>query len=245
MELLITAFTLGLLGSFHCIGMCGPIALSLPVNSQSRPGALLSIFVYNCGRALTYSLMGIFFGALGKLAFLAGLQQVISIVLGVLILALVLLPKKENRNRIHKSVLLFMNNLKIQLGNALKKEGNKSLLSIGVLNGLLPCGLVYIALAGAGATGSALKGALFMLVFGLATFPVMMAVTFFRELISIKLRNKIRSAVPVFISLMAILLILRGLNLDIPYVSPKIEAEKNKISCCHKNECKTKLFQKK
>lgn len=234
MELVIAAISLGLLGSFHCIGMCGPIALALPVHQYSSLKKYLGIFLYNLGRVTTYTFLGIVFGLLGQSFFLGGFQQILSITIGVLLLLSVILTNVKSLNT-HKGlgfIYSFINSVKLQLGNLFNKKGLHFLFFIGLLNGLLPCGLVYLGIAGAIATGHYIKGAEFMFYFGIGTVPVMYAVAFLGQFITMKYRNHIRQAMPFVVSLMAILLIIRGLNLGIPYISPQFEKESHKVSCC-------------
>lgn len=235
MQLLITAISLGLLGSFHCIGMCGPIALALPVHQYSSFKKYLGILLYNAGRVATYTLLGLLFGLLGQSFFLGGFQQVLSIVIGVLLLLSVVANQTNWFNIPSFSFIYsFVNTVKIQLGNLFNKKGLHFLFLIGLLNGLLPCGLVYLGIAGAVATGHYLKGAEFMMYFGFGTIPVMYAVAFLGQFITLKYRNLIRQSMPIVVSIMAMLLIVRGLNLGIPYLSPQFEKESNQVSCCEK-----------
>lgn len=243
MEIIIAAISLGLLGSFHCIGMCGPIALALPVHQYSFEKKLLGILLYNAGRIITYTIIGLLFGLLGQSFFIGGLQQALSISLGLLLLFSVIASQINfaNKPRFH-FLYSFVNATKNQLGNLFNKKGLHYLLFIGLLNGLLPCGLVYLGIAGAIATGHYIKGAEFMFYFGLGTIPIMYSVAFFGQFITIKYRNHIRKAMPVVISAMAVLLITRGLNLGIPYVSPRFEKQTNSVTCCNKsNESKTEI----
>ena len=243
MEFIIAAIVLGFLGGFHCVGMCGPIAMALPVHNKPPLQKAASILVYNSGRIITYAGFGLLFGAIGKSFVLFGLQQILSIVLGSLILLFVIVSlfKKVNNPLIGK-VYFFINIVKSNLSELLNKRSFSAFFGIGLLNGLLPCGLVYMAVAGALASGSIINGALFMIFFGLGTVPFMFAVTYYSNLISVKLRNRMRRAVPVFVGLMAILMILRGMNLGINYISPKLSQEKcemkenskEKLDCCHK-----------
>jgi sulfite exporter TauE/SafE len=98
---------------------------------------------------------------------------------------------------------------------------------IGILNGFLPCGLVYVALAGAIASGDAISGAAVMILFGLGTIPAMFAASVFGKFINIGIRTKLRKAVPALAILLAAVFILRGLNLGIPYLSPRLNAPTN------------------
>src|SRR5690606_11800519 len=152
--LLVTAFTLGLLGSFHCVGMCGPLALSLPVQHLQGFHKLAGILVYNIGRVITYAILGAIFGLVGMSFHYFGWQQAFSIVLGSLLI--VLFISLLFRKRIFKNSLIqrTWNRHLIQRITPLFHQKNfGALLLIGMLNGLLPCGLVYMAIAGALATG--------------------------------------------------------------------------------------------
>lgn len=236
MQIFIAAISLGLLGSFHCIGMCGPIALALPVHHYSAFKKHIGILLYNLGRISTYTLLGFLFGLLGQSFFLGGFQQALSIAIGVLLLMSVFITQTNwFKAPGFGFIYSFVNSVKSQLGNLFNKKGLYFLFLIGLLNGLLPCGLVYLGIAGAIATGDFFKGAEFMFYFGLGTIPVMYAVAFLGQFITLKYRNFIRQSMPVVVSLMAILLIVRGLNLGIPYLSPQFEKETHKVSCCEKS----------
>lgn len=243
MDFLIAAIVLGFFGGFHCIGMCGPIAMALPVHNKSALQKVFTILVYNAGRIGTYSVFGIVFGAIGQSFALFGLQQILSITLGGLILVFVIVSYfGKVENPLLAKIYFYVNSIKTKLTGLFRKRTYSSFFSIGILNGLLPCGLVYMALAGALASGGVVKGAIFMVCFGLGTVPFMFAVTYYSNLISIKVRNRMRKVVPVVVAVMAVLMILRGMNLGINYVSPKLTQEKcevsdykkGKLDCCHK-----------
>lgn len=234
-QLIFAAFTIGLLGSFHCVGMCGPLALSLPLNNNSFWGKFSGSLLYNAGRIVTYSAFGLVFGAIGKSVALFGYQQWLSVLLGVVIIVFIILPKQITFIKKKNMVLRFFEKLRTSLGQLFFKKNYSSLFSIGLLNGLLPCGLVYMAAAGAVATGDITKSVLFMAFFGLGTLPMMWSVAFFGNYIGISIRQKIRKAYPYMMMLMACLLILRGMGLGIPYVSPKVDVEKKAVhGCCIK-----------
>jgi sulfite exporter TauE/SafE len=223
---LITAFSVGLLGSFHCIGMCGAIAFSLPLQEQNWYSKLWGGLVYNLGRISTYGVLGFILGLLGKGFSLAGFQQSLSIFLGVFILIVILFPKYIQLQK-NKSSLLAQLQLWVRqkMGLLFKNNSTKALYGIGLLNGLLPCGLVYAGLAGAIGTGQGWIGALYMISFGLGTLPIMILASQFRGFISINVRNRMRQVVPFFMGLMAVLFIIRGLNLGIPYLSPILQSK--------------------
>ncbi len=219
--LFFAALTMGMIGSFHCIGMCGPLALSLPLGSKSHFAKFTGSLLYNLGRIATYSILGLLLGLAGKSFSLFGWQQGLSIVTGVVILLLMMLPKKWlTMTGSGNPFTRFSLNLRKWLGSLWQQPGYPSLFLIGVLNGLLPCGLIYMAIAGALATGAPLPGMLFMAAFGLGTLPLMWSISFFGNFISVGIRQKIRSAYPVMMTLIACLLIIRGLGLGIPFLSP-------------------------
>lgn len=231
-----SAFMIGLVGSFHCIGMCGSIALALPVQSNQRFKLVLGRVLYNTGRAFTYALIGVFFGLIGQSLSLAGLQQSISIVAGVLILLMVLLPSRyAQRMYLLKPAYGFTNFLKQKFGQLLKQKSIASTFLIGLLNGFLPCGLVYLAVAGAVAMGSALEGAAYMFLFGLGTIPVMLAVSLAGNFIGLNARKRINKVIPAFMIALAFLFILRGMNLGIPYISPELRQTEvvDESAVCH------------
>ena len=219
-----SAFLIGLFGSFHCIGMCGPIALALPVQKDNKLNLIVGRVLYNIGRAITYATIGLFFGLVGQSLSLAGFQQSVSIIAGVLILLMVLLPSKVSQKiYLLKPAYGFTNFLKRKFGVLLKQKSVASTFFIGLLNGFLPCGLVYIAVAGAIATGGYLDGAIYMFVFGIGTLPIMLAVSLAGNFISLNVRKRINKLIPAFMIVLAFLFILRGMNLGIPYVSPQLQ----------------------
>ena len=232
-QLLIAATAMGMLGSFHCVGMCGPLALSLPLKNDSAATKLFGAMLYNSGRIVTYAVFGLIFGLIGKSVALFGYQQWLSVILGIGILVFMLLPKKITAVKNKNSVLDFFEKLRQALGQLFFKKTRSSLFAIGLLNGLLPCGLVYMAAAGAVATGDLLSSVLFMAFFGLGTLPVMWSIAFFGNYVSMGIRQRIRKLYPYMMMLMACLLILRGMGLGIPYVSPKTGIEKKVVHECY------------
>lgn len=232
----ISAFIIGFLGSLHCAGMCGPIALALPLNTENPAARFLGILAYNSGRLLTYSIVGGLFGALGETLVLAGMQQWLSISIGIIILLVILLPKsiKQKFGQSHFMPKVVIH-LKKQIGLKLSQTKTSSLFIIGLLNGLLPCGLVYFGIAGAIASEDSMAGAWYMAAFGLGTFPMMLSIPLLGYKIGFSVKTNLRKLTPLFIGTFALLFILRGMNLGIPYLSPKMNAEKPCVTeCCHK-----------
>ncbi|WP_412985929.1 sulfite exporter TauE/SafE family protein [Pontimicrobium sp. IMCC45349] len=219
--MLLSALVLGLLGSFHCVGMCGPIAFMLPVDRTNTYKKASQIAIYHFGRLLSYSIIGLFFGLIGKSLYIFGLQQQLSIAIGVLMIIVVLIPYKTfSKYNFSKPLFKIISKVKSALGKELKKKSPDTFLTIGFLNGFLPCGLVYMAVFAAIATGSIAKGSIYMLVFGLGTIPLMTTAIYISRFLSGQVRQRIQKAIPVFVIVIGALFILRGLGLGIPYISP-------------------------
>lgn len=234
----ITPLTIGLIGSFHCIGMCGPIVVALPLKKHTLISKISGAILYNSGRVITYSLLGIMFGVLGRGIHLAGFQQWTSILLGSAMIISVLFPFVF-REKITIASLFsgFAARLILRLKKLFTDRSYFSLLMIGLLNGLLPCGLVYVAIAGAINSGDVASGALFMMFFGIGTIPLLLVATLASDAIGQRIRMKMQKVVPYFVFLLGVLFILRGMSLGIPYISPTSEklAPKTTVekgSCC-------------
>ncbi|MFH7015122.1 sulfite exporter TauE/SafE family protein [Flavobacterium sp. FlaQc-47] len=219
--MLYSAFILGLISSLHCIGMCGPIAMMLPVDHQNEAKKVTQIITYHLGRLSAYAIIGLIFGLLGRGFFLAGIQQKMSLIIGLTMIIVVLIPEKTfSKYNFSKPVYKIISKVKSSLGNEFKNKTYKSLFTIGLLNGFLPCGMVYVALFGAIAMQSAGFGVLYMVLFGLGTVPLMTIVVYVHSLLKLPFRNKIQKAIPYVAVVIGVLFILRGLGLGIPYISP-------------------------
>ena len=223
LPVLIAGFTLGAAGSLHCVGMCGPLSLALPTYHLSKTKKFISLLVYQFGRIITYSLIGLIFGLAGRRIYMAGYQQAFSIGLGILVLSLALLYFIQKKT-IHLSFLnKFYNSVQGMIIRLLKSsKGFLGFLGMGMANGLLPCGMVYIALAATLSLPQISQSVAFMALFGAGTLPAMMLVGYAGQLIKPGIRQSLQKAVPVFIVLMGAVLILRGLNLGIPFISPEL-----------------------
>ncbi len=227
------AFLTGLVGSLHCVGMCGPIALALPHQGQNKWAAAVNILLYNLGRVFTYSLIGTVIGAIGKGLFLAGIQAYFSIGLGVLLLLVALFSVNVEHKILVIPAFWWLNErVKINLAKLLKQNNPQTLFLIGILNGLLPCGLVYMAVVGAIAMGSIGAGSLYMALFGLGTLPLMMLTAVAGQFISLQWRNRIKRLLPAFLVAFAILFIMRGLNFAAP-MEMRFWENWNDVPMCH------------
>lgn len=235
LHLLIPALLMGLAGSLHCVGMCGPIAMALPLHGRSNIGKITGAIAYNMGRITTYALFGMVFGLLGRSFEWFGWQQRISIGLGLVILLFLLIPRVLPTLSMHPAIQKYMAGLRKAIATHLFKGDPSSMYATGLLNGLLPCGLVYMALAGAVVSGDLVKGMLFMAVFGLGTIPAMLSISLAGGWLKQPVRVKIRQMYPAILLVMATLLILRGLGLGIPFVSPKLHVSESVQMDCHPN----------
>ena len=224
--------SIGLVSSFHCLGMCGPIAFALPLNRTSIGSQFLGGFTYNFGRIVTYAIMGLAFGLIGKSLVMAGAQRFLSVFAGTFMILSVLLPKVSSSLNLDAYAFKYIGKLKSVFGTLFKKSSLESLFMIGILNGLLPCAMVYIALAGAIAEGDMWGGMSFMVFFGIGTLPMMYSATVLGGFITVSFRNKLQKSIPYFVVLIGVLFILRGMNLGIHYLSPEINRVDPAVTQC-------------
>lgn len=225
-ELLSQGFLLGLLGSLHCVGMCGPLVLALPKSNNLWLGSLLE----NFGRALTYTLLGAGMGAIGSTFSIIGLQKSITLGMGFLILISLCLSSSFK--------LKFLNAIGWQKYTRFihrlwkpffVKRTYTSLLTLGLIHGLLPCGLVYVALARSTISSSPTQGAIFMFAFSLGTIPSLLFTTVFGKKLFNQLPFQPKLILKIGLLCVASLFILRGLSLGIPYISPNLQSSQS----CH------------
>ena len=223
-----------MLGSFHCVGMCGPIAFMLPVDRENSIKKVGQISTYHFGRLLAYGIIGLIFGLVGKSLYIFGLQQQLSIIIGVVMIVAISIPIKIfNTFNFSKPMYVAISKLRSALGQTLKKRTPDAFLTIGFLNGFLPCGLVYMALFGALTMQNTWLGGLYMVLFGIGTIPLMTTVIYLGKFLNTSIKQRIKKAVPVFVVLIGVLFILRGLGLGIPYLSPTpiVEMASSAIDC--------------
>ncbi len=216
MTILSTAFLLGLAGSLHCVGMCGPLLLALPLDAAGKRHVMGQMLIYHAGRILTYAALGMLFGLLGKGLAVAGFQKILSVAAGVFMLGMALMAGRfERLVTVLPGFGAFTKRVKSGLGNLIRHNPNGSTFSIGLLNGLLPCGMVYAALAGAISSAGMVEGAGFMAFFGLGTLPLLLTVTALGRSLGLAMRAHLRFAQPILLTLAGLLLLQRGLHLDI------------------------------
>jgi sulfite exporter TauE/SafE len=223
---ILAGFAFGFVGSLHCIGMCGPIVLALPVDNHRWSTFAWGRFLYNLGRVVTYTLMGGAVGLLGAGILFPLFQQNLSIIAGIFIILSVVVRRLIRLSwPIPPFVSGTLQRLQAKIATLLKEQSVAALFLLGVLNGLLPCGFVYVAMTGAAVSAHVLSGMLFMAGFGFGTIPAMAGFSAFPRMLSVNVRARIVKILPAFTLLVGILLVLRGLNLGIPFISPRLGAD--------------------
>ncbi|MDO6738950.1 sulfite exporter TauE/SafE family protein [Wenyingzhuangia sp. 2_MG-2023] len=215
-----SAFIFGLLSSLHCVGMCGPIAFALPVHKGTAREKWFKISAYHLGRLFTYATIGVVFGLFGRAFVLAGLQQTLSIVAGAILIVIALFQKKVLRYLEQKSTFKVLSLFKNGYQRLAKSKSLLNFFSLGMLNGLLPCGTLYVALIGAIALGTAWEGGLYLFIFGLGTLPLMFLFMGIKLISTAKFKAVFNKAVPVMLLVVGVMFVLRGLGLGIAFVSP-------------------------
>lgn len=227
------AFLMGLTGSLHCAGMCGPIIWVMPFQQLSGWKKWLSIALYHIGRTTVYAMLGIILFSF-KSVFNPQVQQYVSIILGGFLLIVGIFSFFPGRFTIKLPWTSFVQR---RLAGFMSHPGMTSLFFTGMLNGLLPCGLVYMALSASVVAPTAVTAAVMMYAFGLGTMPMLIALTVIKDRTKLLHAGHFRKFVPVVMLFFGSLFVLRGMNLGIPYLSPKITMEHNEVKaqCCHKN----------
>jgi len=243
--MLLAGLLLGLASNFHCIGMCGPIAMAIPLNRSSNLSIALGSIKYNFGRIITYFFLGLIIGSIGITINTFGILQWLSIIAGI---GLIFYAWRKYFNLLPLTTLSIIKInpfLNKGLGRIIKSKSPFKLLLLGVLNGLLPCGMVFVALGNALLTGEVILSGLAMIAFGIGTLPAMVAVTFMANKINSPARQKLNRIVPYMLTVVGLLIILRGMNLGIPFISPSVNVVEKVIyesgevestvqmDCCH------------
>ncbi len=224
-QLIWAGFVMGLFGSVHCAGMCGPIALALPgAGDDNRTRYISGRILYNLGRTVTYAFMGFVLGSVGLGMSFVGLQQVVSILAGVVLLIVALVPGITSSRLFHSVPVQWPSFLKNPFRKLMKNPGLSNLFAIGLLNGLLPCGFVYMGLIAAVGFGTPLSSAGFMILFGIGTLPMMLAMSMVTGFTTPSLKAKMAKVFPYITAVIAVILILRGLSLGIPFLSPDLSS---------------------
>ncbi len=215
---------MGLLGSIHCAVMCGPLLLAVQAGQGISWKTTANKLLYQLGRILTYGLLGLLLGLIGSTAAIQGWQQGFSLVTGLILLAIGLFHMFGKSS----AQLAAFQTKAIQpfakfMGKWLYRPGGSFV--AGVLNGVLPCGMVYMALASAVNADSMTNSFLFMVLFGLGTLPLLLVFSFAGNFPKRIFKKGFATVLPVLFIVMGAWFILRGANLDIPYLSPLLHVE--------------------
>lgn len=238
MELhLFSGFLIGLAGSMHCAGMCGPIALALPSSEHTtRSHYLFGRLAYQFGRIMTYAVLGAIVGLGTGAVALAGYERIISIVAGSMMVIAATMQLLWHRSIVPNGPILRLTApVRSTLGQLLKRRSIGAMFGLGAVNGLLPCGLVLAAIFGSAATTSPVDGAIFMSFFGLGTLPVMSVLSMGGGWLTSKLKGRYRLAMPLIALMLGSVIVLRGMGLGIPLISPKPPVEEHHAECCSHN----------
>lgn len=210
-----TGFFIGLVGGMHCVLMCTPVVMALNPNRTLGNQTL-----YHSGRIVIYAGMGLVAGAVGTGLSWFGFQQFISILMGITIILITVFP--ATRARFYKTSL---SSVPVKsLRRFLHSSGPTRPLIAGMLNGLLPCGLVYVGLTGALALGNTMDGLMFMIGFGVGTLPWLTGAVAVVGQLPLKFRYQASKVIPALALSVGILFILRGLALNIPFISPALQS---------------------
>jgi len=231
MEYAIPALLLGLGGSLHCVGMCGPLMFGTLLKKNGQGFRINDFLLYHTGRIGVYAIWGLMFGLIGTSVKWFGIQQNISLSLGIAILAVLLLVKFFPKTEKVIADVIVPRLIRARLIPYLNARFRTSSFMAGLLNGMLPCGLVYVALVGATASQDPLRGAIFMALFGMGTLPLLAALLLLGKSLQIRLRQQMIKCYPALIGCMALLLILRGLNKG-NMLSPSLLPGKNLLVHC-------------
>ena len=226
------AFFTGLVGSIHCVGMCGPLALTIPMSNRNGYRSITGILLYNFGRITTYGILGLVFSLAGSSLFIGSSQQRLSLVLGIGIIIWALINYFSNANLGSAISLKWFAAVKKPFREILHRKDLPAAGVLGILNGLLPCGLVYLALAQAIAVADPFKGVGIMMVFGLGTVPAMLAFPIFHAALPFTWRKFLVKALPFLAILVGLQLIVRGLDLGWAMLSPKLHEVGQFVTGC-------------
>jgi sulfite exporter TauE/SafE len=218
------AFFMGLLGSIHCAVMCGPLLLAVQAGQQITWKTTINKLLYQSGRILTYGLLGLLLGLIGNVASIQGWQQGFSLVTGIILFGIGLFYMFGKSS----SKLASIQTKAIQpfarfMSKWLYRPGGSFV--AGILNGILPCGMVYMALASAVNADSLSNSFVFMMLFGLGTLPLLLLFSFAGNFPKRIFKKGFTTVLPILFLVMGAWFILRGANLDIPYLSPLLQVE--------------------
>ena len=224
----VTALIMGLAGSLHCVGMCSPLAMAV---TSSRSGVSLNRLLYNAGRILTYSALGMIVSSFGFVVPIFKFQNLVSIVLGIVLLLVGIGTLRVNIPFLSALIGNQTTKLKILFAKFLQRKSLSSVLVLGSLNGLLPCGLVYIALTYCLTLQSPWEGFGFMSLFGVGTLPAMLGLTNLLQQLVKRFNLSLKHVTSGMMILAGILLIARVFIVHLPHKSSLQEGVIDIVLC--------------
>ncbi|GLR17188.1 sulfite exporter TauE/SafE family protein [Portibacter lacus] len=212
------AFTLGLFGSLHCLGMCGPLAFALLPGIEERSARNYTrIIGYNSGRVASYVVLGLFMGVLSGVINISGIQKPLTLIMGVGLILLFFLSLDIEKVLFKSSKFRsIFTSYRTFITKVVQKISSQNSFLMGMLNGFVPCGLVYLALAGAMTSDGFLKSGQFMLFFGLGTFPAMFLLLASISVLDLRKRINLKSIFAVLQLLVGCFLIYRAYGINVP-----------------------------
>lgn len=215
------ALVMGLTGSLHCAAMCGPIILSSPFAKENKWSLTYKFILYHLGRVFVYVWLGLLVFSIGSTFSVFADQKVLSLALG---LVLIIFSVAYFTGAKMAWFSKFQNKMVIAVSSFFGTFVQSSLFPLlaGMMNGLIPCGMIYVALGIVSNAGTAGDAASFMLYFGIGTIPLLLVMSFGGSFLKRRFKFRTQRFVPIVALLMGVLFISRSLQLDIPFLSPPI-----------------------
>ncbi len=223
------AFTFGLVSSLHCVLMCAPLQ-AVVMGQWLKSGRRAHWALYHLGRIITYAMLGLLAGLVGSALGLPHWQREFTIVAGLLLLfsyfGMKTLKWDRQLNRLISPWLMRLQ------ARAKKRKGRTWFVLSGAINGLLPCGMVYAALIPVAGAASPLQAGLAMVLFGVGTLPLLLGINLAGSQLMSRFTRHFQKLIPITVVLIATVLILRGMDLDIPFLSPAMPVESAGTEVC-------------
>lgn len=210
----LAALIMGLAGSLHCAGMCSPLAMTI---TGMKGSAISNRILYNTGRITIYGLLGGVVASIGYILPISKYQNLLSLLLALALLTMAVVGITDVRIPfLSKAMIKFTNFLKNQFGKFLHRKGSLALLCLGGLNGLLPCGLTFVALSFCITLTTPVEGFFYMFLFGVGTLPVMLGFASIAGFVTRKLKWDLKNVTTALMAISGILLIVRVFLLHAP-----------------------------
>jgi uncharacterized protein len=212
--MLTTAIILGFAGSLHCAGMCSPLAMAV---TNLKGPAFVNRILYNFGRITTYGILGLIVSSIGVALPIENFQNVLSIALGLMMIILAALGMTGIRIPfLTAGITTLTATLKTTFAKFLQRKNIFSMVLLGAINGLLPCGLTFLALSFCVTLASPLAGFFYMFAFGIGTLPVMLGLISIIGLITVRMKWNIKTVTSGLMAFSGVLLIARVFLMHIP-----------------------------